>query len=56
MELSYIADTQAQEKEMGSFNTELSALGIDSDQDKLFAFCNVMVRASIDMTLTTSTG
>lgn len=51
VELSYITDTQAQEKEMGSFNTELSNLGFDKDQDKLFAFCNVMVKCSIDLTL-----
>jgi len=36
---------------MGSFNTELSNLGFDKDQDKLFAFCNVMVKCSIDLTL-----
>jgi hypothetical protein len=36
---------------MCAFNAELSALGIDSDQEKLFAFCRVMVRSSIDLTL-----
>lgn len=52
VELSYITDTFAQEKEMGSFFTELNSnLGIDKDQDKLFAFLNVMVKSSIDLTL-----
>jgi len=36
---------------MGSFNTELSNLGFDKDLDKLFAFCNVMVKCSIDLTI-----
>lgn len=56
VELSYIDDSEAQEKEMNNFFKDLSALNFAQDKTLLYKFCDVMVRTSIDLTLFTRDG
>lgn len=56
VELSYIDDSAAQEKEMNIYFSDLGALGIDQDRDMLFTFTHVMVKHSIDFAVYTREG
>lgn len=56
VELSYIDDSAAQEKEMNNYFSDLGALGIDQDNEMAYAFTHAMVRHSIDFALYTKEG
>jgi hypothetical protein len=56
VELSYIDDSAAQEKEMNNYFSDLGEKGIDQEKDMLFQFCHVMVKHSIELCLFTRDG
>lgn len=56
VELSYIDDSAAQEKEMNNYFSDLGALGIDQDKEMLYTFTHVMVKHSIDFAMYTREG
>jgi len=56
VELSYIDDTAAQEKEVNSYFSDFETLKIVKDQETLFNFCNVMIKVSIEFALYTRHG
>lgn len=51
VELSQIESAADQEVEMNKFFAEMSSLGIEKDEEVLFAFCKIMVRESIELSM-----
>ena len=57
VETSHIVDGEEQQRGINSFFSEFGQLfPMEQDLGKLFEFCEVMIKSSIDLTTTTQSG